>query len=135
MTKNNNDKAKKESKEMKETTNKTLKTETKSEKVGKKEEKSKGKKVETFAFAKNDIIVAPSLTEKSINMVEFNNTLVFFVKRKARKAEIKDAVEKMFDVKVEKVRTLIPLGRHKKAYVRLSKEYRAVDVAAKLGMI
>jgi len=46
----------------------------------------------------------PHLTEKSMNLVERNNVLVFIVSMKADKAKVKEAVEKGFGVNVEKVR-------------------------------
>ncbi len=55
--------------------------------------------------------------------------------RDANKPEIKRAVESLFGVKVQSVNTLITPTGEKKAYVRLSSEYKASDVAAKLGLI
>lgn len=52
-----------------------------------------------------DVIKAPIITEKS-NDLQANNTYVFSVDVKANKVEIKQAVEKMFNVKVEKVNTI-----------------------------
>ena len=52
-----------------------------------------------------DVIKAPIITEKS-NDLQANNTYVFSVDVKANKVEIKQAIEKMFNVKVEKVNTI-----------------------------
>ncbi len=73
------------------------------------------------------------LTEKAIGLVERENKLVFIVDRRANKNQIKSAVEKAFEVKVDKVNTQIN-GGEKKAYVKLRPEYKAIDVAVKLGM-
>jgi large subunit ribosomal protein L23 len=81
------------------------------------------------------IIKAAVSSEKAITYMEKYNTLTFIVDLKATKGEIKEAVEKLFGVKVDKVRTLISPKGEKKAYVRLSKEYKASDVATKLGMV
>ena len=54
--------------------------------------------------------------------------------RKAKKIEIKEEMEKMFKVKVQKVNTTIQKGK-KKAYVRLSPETPAIDIATQLGMM
>jgi large subunit ribosomal protein L23 len=81
------------------------------------------------------IIKAAVSSEKAITYMEKYNTLTFIVDLKATKGEIKEAVEKLFGVKVDKVRTLITPKGEKKAYVRLSKEYKASDVATKLGMV
>lgn len=81
------------------------------------------------------ILRAPVSTEKVIRMINEENKLAFFVDRKAGKKEIKRAVEEAFDVEVEKVWTMIAVDGRKKAYVKLTPEYRASDVAAKLGII
>lgn len=80
------------------------------------------------------IIKMPLLTEKTYLMMEKENKLAFIVDRSATKSDIKSAVEVLFDVKVEKVNVMnTPKG--KKAYVKLSPEYKAVDVASKLGLM
>ena len=60
-----------------------------------------------------DVIVAPVITEKS-TMASEANQVVFRVAKKATKAEIKSAVEKLFDVKVKAVNTLIRKGKTKR---------------------
>ena len=70
-----------------------------------------------------------------MRMVEEENKLVFIVDRRANKQTIKRAIEELFDVRVDKVWTMItPRGR-KKAIVKLAPEYKAVDVAVRLGML
>ena len=59
-----------------------------------------------------DIIVSPVITEKATNMTE-QNKVVFRVAPKATKPQIKEAVEKLFDVKVKSVNTLIRGGKWK----------------------
>ena len=81
------------------------------------------------------IIIRPLMTEKALTLIEKNNTLTFIVDRNANKHDIKRAVEQLFGVKVEKVNTLITPRGEKKAYVKLAKEYKASDVAAKLGLL
>ncbi|MCD6590416.1 MAG: 50S ribosomal protein L23 [Candidatus Aenigmarchaeota archaeon] len=82
-----------------------------------------------------NIIIYPHLTEKSMNMVELENKLVFIVNKKANKKKIKEAVEREFDVKVDCVKTEITTRGQKKAYVKINPEFSAADVASKLGMI
>ena len=53
-----------------------------------------------------DIIKAPIITEKSSNLAQNENTITFSVDVKANKTQIKQAVEKIFDVKVESVNTI-----------------------------
>lgn len=52
-----------------------------------------------------DVIKAPIITEKSSDLAK-NNTIVFSVDVKANKTQIKQAVEKIFNVKVDKVNTV-----------------------------
>jgi large subunit ribosomal protein L23Ae len=65
--------------------------------------------------------------------IEDNNTLVFIVDRKANKRQIEAAVTEMYkDIKAYKVNTLITPKGDKKAYVRLTQDYDALDVANKV---
>jgi large subunit ribosomal protein L23 len=59
-----------------------------------------------------DILVAPVITEKATKASE-QNKVVFKVARNATKPQIKEAVEKLFDVKVKSVNTLIRKGKMK----------------------
>jgi large subunit ribosomal protein L23 len=59
-----------------------------------------------------DVIVSPVITEKA-TMASEHNKVVFKVRRDATKPQIKDAVEKLFDVKVKAVNTLIRPGKKK----------------------
>jgi len=59
-----------------------------------------------------DIIVAPVVTEKA-TLASEHNKVVFKVAGKATKPQIKEAVEKLFDVKVKHVNTLIRGGKVK----------------------
>lgn len=82
-----------------------------------------------------DIIKYPLATEKAIRIMDIENKLMFIVEKKATKPEIKQAVEKAFKVKVKKVNTtVLPTGK-KKAYVSLSEETPARDVATQLGLL
>lgn len=109
------------------------------------------------------ILKFPLTTESAMKKIEDNNTLVFIVDIRADKKKIKDAVKKMYDIQTKKVNTLIryvqfllslcrefdcvwcnltrwygfvarPDGT-KKAYVRLTPDYDALDVANKIGII
>src|SRR5262245_22604337 len=57
-----------------------------------------------------DIILAPVITEKATTASE-HNKVVFKVARNATKPQIKEAVEKLFDVKVKRVNTLVRKGK------------------------
>ncbi|MEM5793301.1 MAG: 50S ribosomal protein L23 [Candidatus Aenigmatarchaeota archaeon] len=81
------------------------------------------------------VIKYPHMTEKSIPLIEKENKLVFIVDRKYNKKDIKLAIEEAFNVKVDKVRTLITREGKKKAFVKLKPEYQAADIAVRLGII
>lgn len=78
------------------------------------------------------VIKKPLLTEKSTNAMNEENTYTFLVDRRASKDEIREAVERLYGVKVQGVRTVnrkgrsrrlrygwVSMGEHKKAMVRL----------------
>jgi large subunit ribosomal protein L23Ae len=67
--------------------------------------------------------------------IEDNNTLVFIVDVRASKKKIKEAVKGMYDITAAKVNTLIRPDGQKKAYVRLTPDCDALDVANKIGVI
>jgi large subunit ribosomal protein L23 len=75
------------------------------------------------------------MTESASVMVEKDNKLLFIVNMKAGKSDIKRAVETMYEVKVKDVNVLITPQGIKKAFVKLKPEYRASDVAIKLGIL
>ena len=60
-----------------------------------------------------DIIVSPVITEKATMASEFNQ-VIFRVAPNATKPQVKEAVEKLFDVKVKAVNTLIRKGKTKR---------------------
>jgi large subunit ribosomal protein L23 len=60
-----------------------------------------------------DIIVRPLVTEKTMGAIERHHTYTFVVDVKATKPEIRRAVERAFNVKVEDVRTLRRKGKRK----------------------
>jgi len=82
-----------------------------------------------------DVLIHPHLAEKSMNMVEIENKLVFIVDKKADKKTIKEVIEKEFNVKVDSVKTETTTRGQKKAYVKINPEYSAADIASKFGMI
>ena len=59
------------------------------------------------------ILIKPVITEKMTDESEKFNRFGFIVDRRANKLEIKDAVEKMYGVSVEKVRTMVYPGKAK----------------------
>ncbi len=81
------------------------------------------------------IIKHPLSTEKSVRLMEAENKLIFVVDRKAKKSEIKKAIEEIFKVKVLKVGTFVTHKGEKRAYVKLSDETPAIDIATQMGLM
>jgi large subunit ribosomal protein L23 len=59
-----------------------------------------------------DVIIAPVITEKATMASEYNKVM-FKVRKDATKPQIKEAIEKLFDVKVKHVNTLVREGKVK----------------------
>lgn len=81
-----------------------------------------------------DIIIAPIITEKSASL-EAQNTYVFKVDVKANKTSIKQAIEKIFNVKVEEVRTVNSHPKKKRVgrYTGMTNKYKKAYVTLKEG--
>ena len=75
------------------------------------------------------------LTEKSFDLLERENKLVFAVAPKATKVDIKDAVEKTYEVKVENVKVINDFRREKKAIVKLKPDFEAGKIISDLGLM
>jgi large subunit ribosomal protein L23 len=81
------------------------------------------------------VILYPLMTESASLMVEKENKLVFIVDLKAGKTEVRRAVEQLYEVKVEDVNIQITPSGEKKAFVKLHPDYKAADIAIKLGIL
>ena len=88
----------------------------------------------------HQIIIRPIITEKSTQLKQANREVCFEVARQANKTEIKKAVELLFKVKVEAVKTQIKVGKWrrvgrnqgqtktwKKAYVKLREGEKMIE--------
>ncbi len=82
-----------------------------------------------------DVILHPIITEVSSRILEAENKIVFAVSLKASRDDIKKAVEELYEVKVERVTTVVTAKGFKKAFVKLHPDYKAVDIAIKLGVL
>jgi len=83
----------------------------------------------------HDVIKYPTMTERSVYMIENENKLVFIVHREANKHDIAQAVKKLYQVEAQEIRTLINRKGEKKAFVRLKDGYNASEVAIKIGIL
>ena len=82
-----------------------------------------------------EIVLYPLMTESASLMVEKENKLAFAVSLKANKADVKRAVEDLYEVKVESVNTQITPAGEKKAFVKLTPDFKAADLAVRLGIL
>jgi large subunit ribosomal protein L23 len=82
-----------------------------------------------------DIIKAPIVTEKSARLAQDANTITFSVDTKANKTQIKQAVEKVFNVKVESVNTVNVRPKKKRVgrYVGKTNQVKKAIVKLKEG--
>ena len=76
----------------------------------------------------------PIVTEKAVMMIELQNTLTFETSKIKTKEDIKKEIEEIFNVKVQKIRTLVKENK-KYAYIKLKKQFPAIDIATKLGLM
>jgi large subunit ribosomal protein L23 len=76
----------------------------------------------------------PIVTEKAVMLIESQNILTFQTEKEKTKPEIKMELENLFKVKIEKLRTKIQ-GNKKYVYAKLKKEFPAIDIATKLGLM
>ena len=81
------------------------------------------------------IIKYPLSTESAIKTIEDHNTLVFIVDTRANKPMIKKACQDLYNIKVSRVNTLNRPDGLKKAYVVVSSEQDALDIANKIGIM
>ena len=81
------------------------------------------------------IIIRVHFSEKASILMDKENVITLIVDRRATKHDIKRVLEDIFQVKVVKVRTLITSRGEKKAYVKLAPEFKARDVATRLGVV
>lgn len=85
------------------------------------------------------IIVKPLVTEKMTDLSEKLNRYAFVVEKDANKIQIKDAVEKLYDVDVEMVNTMIYAGKVKTRSTKAgmisgkTKAYKKAVVTVKEG--
>lgn len=79
------------------------------------------------------IVFHPSVTEKTMMLMDKNNSLEFLVRRQATKPQIKVAIEKLFDCEVETVNTRITKDG-KRAIVKFGGDTAAEDIGMRIGV-
>ena len=86
-------------------------------------------------FDPYSIIRYPLATEKTLRLMESENKLVFVVDKKAKKPEVKKAIELAFNTKVVAVNMHNTMHGQKRAYVKFAKDKPAIDIATQLGLM
>ncbi len=80
-----------------------------------------------------DVLIHPSVTEKTMMLMDKNNSLEFLVRREATKPQIKAAIEELFECEVATVNTRITkLG--KRAIIKFGGETTAEDIGMRIGV-
>jgi len=80
------------------------------------------------------ILDHPLVTEKAMNLMDFENKLQFVVTDTATKPEIAEAIERRFNVTVADVNTQMTMEGKKKATITLSDDDDAGEVASRIGV-
>ena len=83
----------------------------------------------------HDVIMYPTMTERSVYMIENENKLIFIVHREANKKDIAKAIKELYEVEVKEINTLIDRNGKKKAFIKLKEGYSASELAIKLGIL
>jgi large subunit ribosomal protein L23 len=86
-------------------------------------------------LAANDVIKFPLLSEDAVTLLEAENKITFVVDIKSDKHDIRRAVQELYEVRVQDVRTLITPEGEKKAFVKLTPDFKAADLAVRLGIL
>lgn len=81
------------------------------------------------------IFKQPVSSERFYKKMETENTVVFYVDAKANKTSIKKAFFEAFNVRPQRVNTLVTQGGRKKAYIKIPKTNEASEIANKIGLI
>lgn len=85
----------------------------------------------------HEVIVRPVMTEKSTEALDRQNAYTFVVAKEANKIEIREAVEKLFGVKVKDVRTMQYRGKERRVgrYVGRRASWKKAVVTLREGTI
>lgn len=79
------------------------------------------------------IIISIVSTEKAYRLAEKHNYLIFKANRETNKKQIKETLEKLYNIKIVKINTAVDRDGYKKVYVKLSSEYNALDILDRLS--
>ncbi|HUK27826.1 MAG TPA: 50S ribosomal protein L23 [Candidatus Acidoferrales bacterium] len=82
-----------------------------------------------------DVVKYPLLSEDAVTLLESENKITFIVNKSSDKHDIKRAIQELYEVRVQDVRTLITPEGEKKAFVKLTTDFKASDLAVRLGIL
>jgi large subunit ribosomal protein L23 len=83
----------------------------------------------------DEVVRYPLLSEDAVTLLEAENKITFIVDRRSDKHDVKRAIEQLYEVKVDRVNTLITPEGDKKAFVKLTSDFKAADLAVRLGIL
>jgi large subunit ribosomal protein L23 len=82
-----------------------------------------------------EVIKYPLVSEDAVTLIEAENKITFIVHADASKNDIRRAVEELYEVRVDRVNSVVTPEGRKKAYVKLAADYKASDLAVRLGIL
>ena len=82
-----------------------------------------------------EVVKYPLVSEDAVTLIESENKITFIVDANASKNDIRRAVEELYEVRVDRVNSVLTPEGRKKAYVKLSADYKASDLAVRLGIL
>ena len=82
-----------------------------------------------------EVIKYPLISEDAVTLIEAENKITFVVDIDASKNDIRRAVEELYEVRVDRVNSVVTPEGRKKAYVKLAPDYKASDLAVRLGIL
>lgn len=81
------------------------------------------------------VVKYPLLSEDSVTLLESENKITFIVDGRSNKHDIKRAIQELYEVRVKEVNTLLTPEGEKKAFVKLTSDFKAADLAVRLGIL
>jgi large subunit ribosomal protein L23 len=83
----------------------------------------------------HEVIRYPLISEDSVTLIERENKITFIVSLEAGKDDIERAVRELYEADVESINTLVTPEGRKKAFVKFKPEFKAADLAVRLGIL
>ena len=83
----------------------------------------------------HEVIRYPLISEDSVTLIERENKITFIENLEAGKDDIERAVRELYEADVESINTLVTPEGRKKAFVKFKPEFKAADLAVRLGIL